>query len=41
MRINQILATKAKDRLSEVKFVKDYERLLDEVTKQIEKELMV
>ncbi|MEK6828333.1 MAG: V-type ATP synthase subunit A [Nanoarchaeota archaeon] len=39
MRVQQILATKAKDRLSEVKFVKDYEKLLDEVTKQMENEL--
>ena len=41
MRVQQILATKAKDRLSEVKFVKDYERLLNEVTAQMEKELRV
>ena len=39
IRVQQILATKAKDRLSEVKFVKDYEKLLDETTKQMEKEL--
>ena len=39
MRVQQILSTKAKDRLSEVKFVKDYEKLLDELTKQMEKEL--
>jgi len=39
MRVHQILATKAKDRLGEVKFVKDYEKLLDELTKQMEKEL--
>ncbi|MBI2541786.1 V-type ATP synthase subunit A [Candidatus Woesearchaeota archaeon] len=39
MRVQQILATKAKDRLSEVKFVKDYEKLLDELSKQMEKEL--
>ena len=39
MRAQQILTTKAKDRLSEVKFVKDYERLLDEITKQMEKEM--
>ncbi|MBI2101800.1 V-type ATP synthase subunit A [Candidatus Woesearchaeota archaeon] len=39
MRVHQILAAKAKDRLGEVKFVKDYERLLDELTKQMEKEL--
>jgi len=41
MRMQQILSTKAKDRLSEVKFVKDYERLLNEVTSQMEKELRV
>jgi len=39
MRTQQILSTKAKDRLSEIKFVKDYERLLDEITKQMEREL--
>jgi len=39
MRTQQILETKAKDRLSEVKFVKDYERLLNEITSQMEKEL--
>ena len=38
-RVQQILSTKAKDRLSEVKFVKDYEKLLDELTRQMEKEL--
>ena len=41
MRVQQILATKARDRLSEVKFVKDYEKLLDEVTRQMEKELRI
>ncbi|MBI3027648.1 V-type ATP synthase subunit A [Candidatus Woesearchaeota archaeon] len=41
MRVQQILTTKAKDRLSEVKFVKDHERLLDEINKQMEKELKV
>ncbi|MEK6983666.1 MAG: V-type ATP synthase subunit A [Nanoarchaeota archaeon] len=41
MRVQQIMSTKAKDRLADVKFVKDYERLLDEVTKQMEKELRV
>ena len=41
IRVQQILATKAKDRLSEVKFVKDYEKLLDETTKQMEKELKI
>lgn len=39
MHTNQILQTKAKDRLSEVKFVKDYEKLLDEINSQMEKEL--
>jgi len=39
MRLQQILAAKAKDRLSEVKFVKDYDRLLRELTSQMEKEL--
>lgn len=41
LRVEQILSTKAKDRLSEVKFVKDYDKLLDEITKQMEKELRV
>ena len=41
MRVHQILATKAKDRLGEVKFVKDYEKLLDELARQMEKELRV
>lgn len=41
MRVHQILATKSKDRLSEVKFVKEHERLLDEITKEMEKELKV
>ena len=41
MRAQQILSTKAKDRLGEVKFVKDYEKVLDEVAKQMEKELKV
>ena len=41
MRAQQILLTKAKDRLSEVKFVNDYERLLNEINKQMEKELRV
>ncbi len=40
-RVQQILATKAKDRLSEVKFVKEYERLLNEITREMEKELKV
>ena len=39
MRLAQILATKGKDRLGEVKFVKDYEKLLDELKSQMEKEL--
>jgi len=38
VRLQQILATKAKDRLSEVKFVKDYQKLLNELTSQMEKE---
>jgi len=38
MHTNQILATKSKDRLSEVKFVKDYQKLLNELTSQMEKE---
>ncbi len=41
MRTQQILSTKAKDRLSEVKFVKDYEKLLNEITGQMEKELRI
>lgn len=39
--IQQILTTKAKDRLSEVKFIKDYEKLLEEISKQMEKELKI
>ena len=39
MRTQQILSTKSKDRLSEVKFVKDYEKLLNELNTQMEKEL--
>ncbi len=39
MRPQQILSTKAKDRLSEVKFIKDYEKLLNELNSQMEKEL--
>ena len=39
MRPQQILSTKAKDRLSEVKFIKDYEKLLNELNAQMEKEL--
>ena len=41
MHTHQILATKANDRLSEVKFVKEYEKLLNEITSQMEKELKV
>ncbi|MAG91364.1 V-type ATP synthase subunit A [Candidatus Woesearchaeota archaeon] len=41
MRLQQIITTKAKDRLSEVKFVKDYEKLLGELTSQMEKELKI
>ncbi len=41
MHTNQILATKSKDRLSEVKFVKDYEKFLDELNKEMEKEMKV
>ena len=39
LRVQQIAATKSKDRLSEVKFVKDYEKLLFEIAGQMEKEL--
>ena len=39
MSAEQILATKSKDRLSEIKFVKDYEKLLREIMSSIEKEL--
>ena len=39
IRAEQILAIKSKDRLGEVKFVKDYEKLLDGIMKDIEKEL--
>ena len=41
MRLQQIMAVKSKDRLSEVKFVKDYEKLLEELKSQMEKELRV
>ncbi len=41
MRAEQILVTKSKDRLSEVKFVKDYEKLLGDIIGSIEKELKV
>ncbi|MBI2658234.1 V-type ATP synthase subunit A [Candidatus Woesearchaeota archaeon] len=40
-RVQQILSTKAKDRLSEVKFVKEYEKLLGDITGQMEKEMKV
>ena len=39
MRADQILAIKSKDRLSEIKFVKSYENLLNEIMGGIEKEL--
>jgi len=39
MRAEQILATKSKDRLSEIKFVKSYENLLNEIMGKVEKEL--
>ena len=39
MRAEQILATKSKDRLSEIKFVKSYENLLNEIMGKIEKEM--
>ncbi len=39
VRLQQILAAKSKDRLGEVKFVKEYEKLLDELKIQMEKEL--
>ncbi|MEK6946739.1 MAG: V-type ATP synthase subunit A [Nanoarchaeota archaeon] len=41
MRLPQILATKSKDRLGEVKFIKDYEKFLAELNSSIEKELKV
>ena len=41
MRFPQILGTKSKDRLGEVKFVKDYEKLLNELNSSMEKELRV
>ena len=41
MRLQQILTTKAKDRLSEVKFIKEHERLLTELRNQMERELRV
>ena len=39
MRAEQILATKSKDRLNEVTFVKEYEKLLGEIMSNVEKEL--
>ena len=39
MRAEQIMAAKSKDRLSEVKFVRDYEKTLNEVMHSVEKEL--
>ena len=41
MRMQQISSIKSKDRLSEVKFVKDYGKLLDEIKTQMESELKV
>lgn len=41
MRAEQILAIKSKDRLSEIKFVKSYENLLNEIMGKIEQELNV
>jgi V/A-type H+-transporting ATPase subunit A len=41
MKVHHILAMKSKDRLGEVKFTKEYERLLGDITKQMEQELMV
>jgi len=38
-RVKDILATKAKDRLGEVKFIKDYEKLLVDLTKKMEQEI--
>ena len=39
MRAEQITATKSKDRLAEIKFVKNYEKLLGEINSNIEEEL--
>ena len=41
MRLQQIMATKSKDRLSEVKFIKNHEKLLDELKSQMEMEFKV
>jgi V/A-type H+/Na+-transporting ATPase subunit A len=38
-RVAQIITTKGKDRLSEVKFVKDWQKVLDEIISQMEKEM--
>jgi V/A-type H+-transporting ATPase subunit A len=39
MRVQEILATKAKDKLGEVKFIKEHDKLLNELSKQMETEL--
>lgn len=39
IRVEQILETKSKGRLGEIKFVKDYQKLLDTITKEMESEL--
>jgi V/A-type H+/Na+-transporting ATPase subunit A len=39
MRLQQILESRSKDRISEIKFVKEYEPLLKELNSQMEKEL--
>ena len=38
-RVQEILSAKSKDKLGEVKFVKDHDKLLSELTKQMETEL--
>ncbi len=40
-RAHEIMNIKSKDRLSEVKFTKDYEKFIEEINKQMEKELKV
>ena len=40
-KVQQILATKSKNKLGEVKFVKEYEKLLDKINRQMEQELNV
>jgi len=40
-RVQKILETKSKDRLGEVKFIKDYEKFLEEIAKQMEQELEI